>query len=594
VLAAAGVFHPRRRVATALTAMALGSLVFSFGPGLYLTHPPTLDPNTNDVALSAIPAPGRLLRQLPGFNDLRGWARLGFFVEIAVGLLAAAGLARLLDWIKERCHANGAAQIAMAVLVISFALVDFFPVRAGMTPVTPRPVDSWLSVQPGNFAFMEYPIPRHGYGGPAIYTTRLTGKRIIMGSSQNPPNLAFWPDLSAFPSPTTLDLLYDWGAKYVLVDENLYRAGSSFWNIYQTWDTLEPAITGSSRLKEVAILNGVHVYELGSGPREGRELLTNTSFEDGNANSLPGWTMVGKPTIDRTSKYAYGGRTGCAVTEKDFLVSAPVPVESTQCYRLAVHQRADSLKPGKLLLQLDWKSENNDDIGAPATLVANAPLAGQSQESSLVVRAPTGSRYAVVHAGAASGKVWVDDYSLKKIPSDCAPVLFVTPNPVSMPAGHVGRAAITWNSCCNSEGRVELKINDNAEQPFAVGQSGLAFLDGIKPGVQYELRLYSKDQLTAVQTSSLKGTLRTATIAADPNPVPPGPGAGRTRIFWATLTGENANVYVSQNSGPEHLFARGPTGYANANWIVSGNRYEFRLYSAEGPRRVLAKVLVTR
>src|SRR5262249_19001634 len=106
VLAAAGVFHPRRRVATALTAMALGSLVFSFGPGLYLTHPPTLDPNTNDVALSAIPAPGRLLRQLPGFNDLRGWARLGFFVEIAVGLLAAAGLARLLDWIKERCHAN--------------------------------------------------------------------------------------------------------------------------------------------------------------------------------------------------------------------------------------------------------------------------------------------------------------------------------------------------------------------------------------------------------------------------------------------------------------------------------------------------------
>ena len=42
-----------------------------------------------------------------------------------------------------------------------------------------------------------------------------------MGSSQNPPNLAYWRDLSAFPSPLTLDLLCDWGTKYVLVDESL-------------------------------------------------------------------------------------------------------------------------------------------------------------------------------------------------------------------------------------------------------------------------------------------------------------------------------------------------------------------------------------
>ncbi len=66
LLAAAGVFHPRRRVVVALIAMALGCLVFSFGPGLYFTHPPTLGESTNDVALSPIAAPGRLLRQLPG------------------------------------------------------------------------------------------------------------------------------------------------------------------------------------------------------------------------------------------------------------------------------------------------------------------------------------------------------------------------------------------------------------------------------------------------------------------------------------------------------------------------------------------------
>src|SRR6478736_4930008 len=67
LLAAAGVFHPRRRVVAALISMALVCLVFSLGPGLYVTHPPTLNVNTNDVPLSPIPLPGRLLRQLPWF-----------------------------------------------------------------------------------------------------------------------------------------------------------------------------------------------------------------------------------------------------------------------------------------------------------------------------------------------------------------------------------------------------------------------------------------------------------------------------------------------------------------------------------------------
>jgi hypothetical protein len=76
---------------------------------------------------------------------------------------------------------------------------------------------------------MEYPIPRHGFGGPAIYTTSTNGKRgIIMGNAQNPPNLAFWSDLSAFPSPSTIDLLSGWGAKYVLVMRTCIGRGVPF------------------------------------------------------------------------------------------------------------------------------------------------------------------------------------------------------------------------------------------------------------------------------------------------------------------------------------------------------------------------------
>jgi hypothetical protein len=445
--------------------MALGCLVFSFGPGFYLTHPPTLNPNTNDVALSAIPAPGRLLRQLPGFNNLRSWARLGFLVELSVGLLAAGGLTRVLEWLRERFRTPANVETGVAVVAMALVLFDFFPQPTAMTLVAPRAVDQWLSKQPGEFAFMEYPVPRHGFGGPAIYSTRLTGKRIIMGAAQNPPNLAYWGDLSAFPSPITLDLLYGWGAKYVLVDENLYRAGSSFWNIYQTWDTLSSAIEASPQLNEVTVLNGVHVYEINSGAhKDGRGLSANGSFE----------------------------------------------------------QRSKKLLP------------------------------------------------------------------------DCEPTLFVTPNPALVQAGQPSRAAVCWNNRCSPESRVTVTADGSAEEIFARGRSGLKFLDGIKAGMRYELRLYAEGQTEPVRTASLTAKERTDTIVADPNPVPTGSGLGRTRISWATLAGDDAEVYVSQNGGPEQLFAGGPSGSAEAPWITAGSIYEFRLYAKEQPRRLLAKTIVQR
>jgi hypothetical protein len=594
LLAAVGAFHPRRRAVAALIAMAVTCLVFSFGPGLYVTHPPPLNPNTNDVALSAVPLPGRLLRELPGFNNLRGWARLGFLVELSAGLLAAAGLTRILDWMRERLHAPASVQTGVAVIATGVVIFDFFPRPPGMSTVAPRAVDQWLSKQPGEFAFIEYPIPQHGYGGPAIYSGRLTGKRLIMGSSQNPPNLPFWPNLSAFPSPFTLDLLSDWGAKYVAVDESLYRAGSSFWNIYQTWDTLVAAINQSGRLKEVTALNSVHVYEITRGGEDdSAELLKNGSFEQGSANSLPGWKTVGKPRLDRTGKYSAGGRAGSRVTDKDLLFSLPVPVEAGGCYRLSAHARAGS-KSATLRLQLDWRNEHEDDVDVSSTVSIDVPLTQRWQQSTITARAPTGTVYAVVRAQGMSGNSWVDNVSLKKIPAHCEPELFVTPNPVSALAGGAGRAAVSWNTCCSSGGRVTLAKDGGAEEDFATGASGFAFLDRIRPGIHYELRLYSEQQSAAVQTASISATQRTATILADPNPVPAGAGLGRTKISWTTLDKDDAEVCVSKDGEAERLFARGPNGSVEISWIATGSSYEFRLYSRDASRRLLAKTIVKR
>lgn len=594
VLAAAGVFHPRHRVVAALIAMALVCLIFSLGPGLYLTHPPTLNGNTNDVPLSPIAMPGRFLRQLAGFNNLRGWSRLGFFVELSVGVLAAAGLIRVLDWMRERFQLSTAVQTGVAAIAIAAVIFELFPKAAGMTIVAPRAVDQWLSEQPGDFAFIEYPIPRHGFGGPAIYSTRLTGKKIIMGSSQNPPNLAYWSDLSAFPSPFTIDLLHGWGAKYVVVDQNLYQAGSMFWNIYQTWDTLLSAIKQNPQLKEVAVLDKVHVYEIVTGAHDdGAELLKNGSFEEGGARSLPGWKMAGKPRVDRTSKYSAGGRTGCRVAAKDFLFSQPVPVESGRCYRLSIRAKAGS-DLATLVMQLNWKDEHNKDVDAPSRVRVRARPARRWEHPSLTVRAPAGAKYAVAQAKAADGEIWIDDYSFKSKPRECAPVLFVTPNPLYSLDGQVGRAAVSWETCCSSEGRVTLTKSNGAEEEFSTGSSGLAFLDGIKPGTQYEFRLYSERAPTALQSVSASARERTPTIAADPNPVPPGAGLGRTTISWTTLAKDDGEVRVSKDGEAEQLFARGANGSIEVGWIATGSSYEFRLYSGDASRRLLAKTIVTR
>lgn len=592
LLAMAGLFNPRRRVVAALFAMGIASLLFSFGPGLYVTHPAPLNPNTNDVALSHIATPGRLLRELPGFNNLRGWSRFGFLVELSVGLLAAGGLARVLDWMRERLHAPSALRTGVAGIAMCSVIFDFFPQPTGMSIVASRTVYEWLSRQPGDFAFIEYPIPRHGFGGPAIYSTRLTGKKIIMGSSQSPPNFIYWSDLSAFPSPFTLDLLYGWGTKYVLVDEPLYRAGTLFWNVYQTWDTLVSAIKQSSQLKEVAVVDKVHIYEVTRGTQEGSaELVKNGSFEEGNAGSLLGWKTVGKPRIDRTSKYSAGGRTACRVTTKDFLVAQPVPVEPGGCYRFSMRDKAGS-KSAKFVMPLQWKDENNKTIDAATNdRVRTRSMQGWEQ-SNMIVRAPEGAKSVVLRAKAAEGQVWLDDFSFKSIPSDCEPLLFVTPNPVFSLNGQVGRAAVSWNTCCNPDGRVTLTRNGGAEEVFSTGGSGLAFLDGIKPGDQYEFRLYSDQRSPAIQTASLNASERKPTIAADPNPVPAASGLGRTRISWTTLTRDDAEVCVSKDGEPERLLARGATGSVEVGWIATGSSYEFRLYSKDTSRRLLAKTIV--
>jgi hypothetical protein len=84
------------------------------------------------------------------------------------------------------------------------------------------------------------------------------------------------------------------------------------------------------------------------------------------------------------------------------------------------------------------------------------------------------------------------------------------------------------------------------------------------------------------------------TLDAQPNPVSAGSDLGTTTVTWGSGDGSNAEVYVSENGGPETLFAAGPSGSQDANWIRAGSTYDFRLYAAADRKTLLRSVKVTR
>ena len=75
--------------------------------------------------------------------------------------------------------------------------------------------------------------------------------------------------------------------------------------------------------------------------------------------------------------------------------------------------------------------------------------------------------------------------------------------------------------------------------------------------------------------------------ACEPSGMPfPWSGFRRTAILeWNVGSAPSGRLLVSKNGGPATLFAEGSQGTGSAPWIVSGNRYAFRLYAG---RRLVA------
>ena len=582
VLAVVGACHRRRRIVLAIIAMSVACLVFSLGPGVYVTHPPPLSSTTNDVPLSPIPAPGKWLRELPGFNNLRGWSRFGFFVQLGVGLLSGGGLAVLLNRVNNRDRVTvRRRQWAVTTIVAGLVALDFVERPFGVSDAGPRPVDAWLARQPGKFAIMEYPVPKYGYGGRAIYSTRLTGKQIVLGSAQAPPNFASWELLSVFPSAETLDLLARWQVKYILVDETLYRIGSEFWGLTETWDSLEPAILASGRLKQVTVLDGVHVYALldSAMQTEGEELVLNGGFEQMNGADQPThWLAVGNPEFDTSGIKSRGGAGAICVNPRDYFVSDRTKVEAGGCYLLQVSTRAQ--QPESLArLQINWVNAVGELLSssrATSRVITTSPTWEHAQFNFV---APEGAASCQIYASAQAGRVWLDDYSLKRNAGDCSANFLAVPNPVPLLKSE-GRTAIVWDTHRVSPGQIYLSINGGAETLFAESANGLQVFSGVHAGSRYEFRLYlDRDHRQEIERLQVSTQKPSAQLQISEVVFPANSKSGSAMVTWHTTDGSPGRIYVSHDGGAEVLFAQGSDGAQNAPWIVAGSRYQFRLYT---------------
>ncbi|MGI8955443.1 MAG: hypothetical protein ACR2II_00820 [Chthoniobacterales bacterium] len=589
LLALLGIFRAsQRRLVWALLALASGCFVLSLGPSLYITHPPAAG-GANMAPLSSIWLPVLLLSKIPPFSFLRAWARMGFYVQIAAALLAAGGLSYLLE---KPLFLKSFRGTVVGIAVIGIALLEMIAIPFGTAAVSGRAVDRWLAKQPGNAIVMEYPIPENAYSGPAMYFTRLTGKRIVMGYASYPPNAAYFPILAAFPSGETLDLLETWGVDYVLVNADLYRTGSEFCGIWQTWPSLVHDINAESRLKELTVFEGVHVYRLQPKATSpiGDELLANPGFELVSGGDASNWTTVGDPLLAQKGTQSHSGNSACAVSSSAYLISAVTPVEPSTCYRLQLFAKRANQKPAAVRLEVIWLDARHRPLPPGTIALEVAKVEKEWQLYQAYFKAPPSGCFAQIYAVTQMGRAWLDDYSFRPF-SNCQPALQAIPNPALVPPnGLLASAALSWNSYDGADTWVGVSRDGAPEIPYAQGSAGVRILTDLAGGSLYEFRLHDSSS-TILQHLTLSATPFDL-LTASPVSLSPGGKLGSTQIAWRMPEGETGEVWVSIDGGPEALFAAGDAGTEKASWIAPGSSYEFQLYNVGPPRVLRARVRV--
>jgi hypothetical protein len=196
-----------------------------------------------------LPLPAYLLfRYLPFYAKMRAIMRIGVFVLIFSTLLAGFGAA----WLLRRAGPRRA--LPLTALLLGLVFLDFYPgPYTKFAVVDARPVDYWLSQQPGQGAVAQFPFHQQE-DQDQVYNTLVHQKPFIGGFfSANQPEqyLRIRPGLEDFPTASGAALLREMGVQWVLFDTREY---GNFAEIRRAAETVD--------LRYVVTISGQAVFEL--------------------------------------------------------------------------------------------------------------------------------------------------------------------------------------------------------------------------------------------------------------------------------------------------------------------------------------------
>jgi hypothetical protein len=180
--------------------------------------------------------------------------RIGFITLLFATLAAGLGAGWLLKQVRPRWAA------LLAALLIALVFLDFYPgPYTRFTPVTARPVDTWLAQQPGQGALAQFPFLQME-DQDQVYNTLVHGKPYIGGFfSANQPEqyLRIKPVLERFPQDNGAQgaaLLRELGVQWVLFDLRQYPDAAAL-----------RAQVEALGLRYVDTFDGQAVFTLGAG-----------------------------------------------------------------------------------------------------------------------------------------------------------------------------------------------------------------------------------------------------------------------------------------------------------------------------------------
>jgi hypothetical protein len=167
-----------------------------------------------------LPLPGWVLfKFFPFYAKLRALMRFGIFVLLFVCTAAGLGAAEILKRVSPGWKNATAAGLILLVLF------DFYPgPYTEFTTVQARPVDTWLSQQPGDGAVVQMPFSI-AEDQEHTYYTLVHGKPYVGGFFNAFPPAQYKrikPILLNFPDKASVELLRELKVRWVLVDKNKY------------------------------------------------------------------------------------------------------------------------------------------------------------------------------------------------------------------------------------------------------------------------------------------------------------------------------------------------------------------------------------